>query len=230
MTRFVQLPEEFEREARRHGYAHFGRGETINLVEYSCPHCGAADRERLAALYLDEVVTAPGFVRGGRLVHFAPEPALAARLRRLGAFEVRTADLLMEGVDDRVDITAMAAYPDANCDAFICSHVLEHVPDDAAALRELRRILRPGGWGIILVPLMTHFERSVEDPSALSEADRWRLFGQGDHVRLYAKLDFLQRLATAGFQVRQLGATHFGRATFERCGITPGSVLYVVSP
>jgi len=228
VLQFAPLPEHYEHMARTHGYAHFGRGETINLAAYSCPECGAADRERLSALYIDEVVQAPGFVRG-KLLHFAPEAPLTAKLRRLQAFDVRTADMSMAGVDDRVDITAMRCYADRSFDAFICSHVLEHVSDDAAALRELHRILKPGGWGILMVPLMTHFEESIEDPRATTESGRWRLFGQGDHVRLYAKADFLRRLARAGFGVRQLDAGHFGPETFARCGIAPRSVLYVVA-
>jgi SAM-dependent methyltransferase len=225
---FDPLPAQYERDARKYGYAHFGRGETINVAAYSCPHCRASDRERLYALFIDEVVAASGFERGRKLIHFAPEGALSGRIRRLGAFDYRTADRSMPGTDDRIDLTA-TPYADRSVDAFICSHVLEHIPDDRAAMRELHRILVPGGWGIVMVPLMTHFEHSVEDPAATTEAERWRLFGQGDHVRLYAKADFLARLAEAGFSVRQLGVAHFGQHAFARCGITPHSVLYVVS-
>lgn len=229
VTHFAPLPPEYKAAARRYGYRHFGQAETINLAEYTCPRCGAADRERLFALYLDEVVQTPSFARGATLVHFAPESALSSRIRRLGAFDYRTTDLAMEGVDERIDLTNMTAYPDGFCTAFICSHVLEHVVDDQAALKELHRILKPGGWGILMVPLMTHIETSVEDPGAITEAERWRLFGQGDHVRLYAKQDFLKRVAEAGFFVQQLGADHFGTATFQRCGITQRSILYVVT-
>jgi len=69
----------------------------------------------------------------------------------------------------------------------------------------------------------------MTDNDATTEAERWRLFGQGDHVRLYAKTDFLKRISNAGFCVRELGADHFGADAFHRCGITSGSVLYVVS-
>jgi SAM-dependent methyltransferase len=226
---FLPLSSEFRDQAIKYGYPYFGKGETINLREYSCPHCGASDRERLYTLFLDKVVQRSDFENGRKILHFAPEPALSARIQRMGRFDYRTADIAMEDVNDQIDITHMSIYGDAAFDAFICSHVLEHVQNDNAALCELYRILKPGGWGILMVPLMTHFDTSIEGPTATTEADRWRLFGQGDHVRLYAKSDFLKRVTQAGFSVEQLGADYFGSDTFRRCGITPSSTLYVVN-
>jgi SAM-dependent methyltransferase len=226
---FLPLPDYYREQADKYGYKYFGKGETINIREYSCNHCGASDRERLSALFLESVIRREGFVSGSKLLHFAPEVALAKRIRQSGKFDYRSADISMEGVSDNVDISDMACYGDAVFDAFICSHVLEHVQDDHAALCELHRILKPGGWGILMSPLMTEFEESLEDPGVTAEADRWRLFGQGDHVRLYAKKDFLKRITQAGFSVRQLGMDFFGSGIFHQCGITPGSVLYVVS-
>ncbi len=225
---FNPLPSDYHDQAIKHGYRFFGEGETINVDEYSCPHCGASDRERLYALFLDEIVNDPDFIHGASLLHFAPEVALSRFIRSLDKFEYRTADIAMDGVNDKVDITSMSLYDDATFDAFICSHVLEHVQDDHAAMCELRRILKPGGWGILMVPLMTQFDESIEDPCATTDADRWRLFGQGDHVRLYAKQDFLRRIARSGFSVRRYGVDYFGSDTFSQCGITPSSTLYVV--
>jgi SAM-dependent methyltransferase len=228
VTEFAPLPREYEEQAKRYGYRYFGQAETINIKEYSCPACGASDRERLYMLYLSQVIRSPAFVRGSRLVHIAPEKALSQRIRQLGVFDYCTADLAMDGVDDRVDVTAMS-YADGSFDAFICSHVLEHVTDDRAALRELWRILKSGGWGIIMSPVMTNLSATVEDGSVTTEVERWRLFGQGDHVRLYAKTDFLMRIMEAKFSVKQLDANYFGLTTLVRCGIAPSSVLYVVT-
>lgn len=225
---FLPIPASLEETARRYGYPFFGKGETVNTAEYSCPRCGASDRERLYALYLNETAASPHFQHRSRLLHFAPEPALRDYILRLDCFAYRTADLLADGVDDHIDITDMATYGDSSFDTFICSHVLEHVANDRLALRELWRILKPGGWGILMAPIMVHLEHTLEDPAATTEAERWRLFGQGDHVRLYAKQDFLYRITSAGFDVEQFGAEHFGADTFTRYGITPGSILYIV--
>ncbi len=56
------------------------------------------------------------------------------------------------------DITAIPV-EDASFDAVMCIEVLEHVPDPVAAIRELNRVLRPGGFLIITAPFnsVTHF-------------------------------------------------------------------------
>jgi len=77
--------------------------------------------------------------------------------------------------------------------------------------------------------LMTHLENSIEGTTATSEAERWRLFGQEDHVRLYGQSDFLKRIARAGFSTHQYGVDYFGVDIYRRCGIALGSVLYVVN-
>lgn len=228
VDRFLPLPPSYRKNAEKYGYRFFGQGETINIESYSCPHCGASDRERLYALYLDDLPAPKPVESGQKMLHFAPEPALADHIRRMARFEYRSADRGMDTVDDQVDIADMGRYQEGAFDCFICSHVLEHVTGDRAALAELFRILAPGGWGILMVPLMTRIDTTLEDPEARSEADRWRLFGQGDHVRLYAKQDFLKRVVVAGFTVEQLGAAHFGPDRFARAGIAAGSVLYIV--
>ena len=66
------------------------------------------------------------------------------------------------------------------------SHVLEHITDDRAAMRELRRILRPGGWAIVMVPIEHGRTTTYEDPSITTPEERERAYWQSDHVRLYA--------------------------------------------
>jgi predicted SAM-dependent methyltransferase len=149
-------------------------------------------------------------------------------LQRNEQIEYRSADLFMEDVDDKIDITNMNVYPDESFDSFVCSHVLEHVDDDLKAMRELRRILKQDGWGIAMVPINLALEENYEDASITSESGRWKHFGQNDHVRMYSKPGFIGRLNEAGFKVEQYGVDFFGLETFEKHGVHPRSVLYVV--
>lgn len=228
VQQFVPLPAFYEDELRKHGSdLRIEDGETCNRNAYSCPLCGAADRDRLYALYLAKRIEPLG-PSGFRLLDIAPAKPLSAHIRRKYPIAYRTADLFMEGVDDRVDVTRMDSYADGSFDAFICSHVLEHIPDDRKAMSELYRVLKPGGWGIAMVPISLKLKQIREDPTAQSVAERWRLFGQDDHVRVYTRDGFLARLREAGFRVLELGEDFFGKGTLSRCGITEISRLYVV--
>jgi len=225
---FQPLSSYYSKNWRSHGLSIDAlEPETLNMVQYMCPQCGAPDRSRLYALYLRErLVSSPSDFK---LLDFAPCPALRLWIKHTFHICYRTADLLKEDVDDRVDLIDMAIYPTASVDAFICSHVLEHIPNDSKAMHELFRILKPGGWGILMVPIFLRQDTIFEDPTkATTEADRWHYFGQADHVRLYSKQGFIDRVNAAGFKIRQFGAFHFGEDTFRRCGLPRKSVLYVV--
>jgi SAM-dependent methyltransferase len=105
--------------------------------------------------------------------------------------------------------------------------MLEQIPDDRIALRERCRILKPGGFGLVLVPLSLALEKSDEDPQASVE-ERRRRFGQDDHIRMYAKRDFVERVGEAGFSLLQLGKEWFGEECFGRLGLPDTALLYVV--
>jgi len=78
--------------------------------------------------------------------------------------------------------------------------VLEHVPDDRKAISEMYRVLRPGGLAVVQVPLDDGRAETYEDPEVTDPAERAKLFGQADHVRVYGR-DLTSRLGEAGFHV-----------------------------
>jgi SAM-dependent methyltransferase len=191
-----------------------------------CPWCRSNDRERLLYLFLRRHTEL--FRKPMRVLHVAPE----ARLRRAiesAQVEYTTADLRMPGVDLPLDITAIPR-PDASFDAIICSHVLEHVHDDRTAMRELRRVLAPGGWAVLQVPIASGAGLTAEeDPaSRLSEQERARRFGDPSHVRLYAERDYVRRLEEAGFAVRAADALQLlGERTVRNYGLVPEEKIFL---
>ena len=80
----------------------------------------------------------------------------------------------------------------------------------------------------MMVPIILSITEIDEDPSVTDESERWRRFGQYDHVRLYSRQGFLERVLGAGFQINEYRRTSFSDGTFARHGITDKSVLYVV--
>ncbi|WP_370479344.1 methyltransferase domain-containing protein [Tamlana flava] len=200
--------------------------ETLNIENYKCKKCGASDRDRLISLYLKK------FFKNNEskacLLDFAPSKPLFHFVKNLN-INYRSADLYMEDVDDIVDIRDMKIYEDNTFDIFICSHILEHIDKDIKAMNELYRITKKNGVGICLVPIVLGLQDSVEHKKYLeSEHLRWKYFGQDDHVRMYSKKDFVDRLKSTGFKVNQYGSNYFGKTAFELAGINKKSVLYVV--
>jgi SAM-dependent methyltransferase len=231
---FQPLPAFYRDNLTKHGWPFVDEeSETCNQLGYLCPSCQATDRDRLFALYLQDYLSGVPASSAVKMVDFAPSAPLSDFIRREIArsghnISYRTADAFAEGVDDKVDITELRPYQDGEFDFFICSHVLEHVSDDRKAIRELHRILRPGGKGILMVPIVLCVSEIDEDPTVVDEGERWRRFGQFDHVRLYSKHGFIERVKAAGFLVHQHGQEFFGAAEFIRTGISGQSVLYVV--
>jgi SAM-dependent methyltransferase len=162
-----------------------------------CPICGSFDRERL--LYLFLLRKTDVFEKPQKLLHVAPEARVADILRAKVTVDYLTADIAAENVMVKMDITDIR-FPDDSFDAIICNHVLEHVIDDRKAMAELYRALKPGGWGVLQVPLSLSLKNTYEDALITTITGREEAFGQGDHVRIYAK-DYQDRLAQAGFRV-----------------------------
>lgn len=126
--------------------------ETCNLNEYQCPYCGATDRDRLQAIFLDEIVKNNDKFS---ILEISPSTPISDYIHKhFPAASHLTMDLYRTDLDYQLDITDMYKSRDEQFDLFLCSHVLEHVPDDQKAISELYRILKKGGQGVILVPLL----------------------------------------------------------------------------
>lgn len=227
---FSRLPDSYIKQLDDNGFIFsLFQFETLNYLQYLCPVCGSSDRDRLYALYLQEKSPIKINHSKVRLLDFAP----AKRFRhficeRFPELEYRSVDLMRPDVDDLVDISNMKIYADNSFDFFICSHILEHVEQDQLAIQELFRILRPGGEGIAMVPIMLSLDKDYESSNYVTSEQRWRHYGQDDHVRLYSKSGFTNKLSETGFKVNEYGAEYFGIEKFNLYGIHPRSVLYVV--
>jgi predicted SAM-dependent methyltransferase len=134
------------------------------------------------------------------VLHVAPERPLQRLVSTVANIDYYSADIASQDVMVRVDITKIP-FPDASFDVIICNHVLEHIIDDPKAMRELRRVLKTGGWAILQVPVSLKLQATYEDASITTISGRETAFGQGDHVRIYAMDDYVDRLTRAGFAV-----------------------------
>jgi predicted SAM-dependent methyltransferase len=195
----------------------FGNGRT------QCPGCGSVERQRALWLYLLEQTDF--FAAPQRVLHFAPEPCLFTRMRVMKNLDYHGADLAENLALERVDITSIP-YPGESFDIVLCSHVLEHVKDDRGALAEIWRVLAPGGYAVIQLPVDTKRETTFE-PEAQTAQERLRLFGQADHVRIYGT-DINARMMQAGFTVKIINYADFlSREQRHYYGLEKDTVLYI---
>ena len=192
-----------------------------------CPSCLSLERHRLLWLWLRRETDL--FERLPRLLHVAPEVCLMRHLRR--AYRNRpdryvTADLESPLADLHFDIQQIPLAGDS-FDAVICNHIMEHVADDRQALRELLRILKPGGLGVLLAPVDYARAETFEDDTITDPAERTRLFGQYDHRRVYGR-DYAERLRSAGFEAREIDYAARFTAEERRRYAFAADRLYVV--
>lgn len=221
---FIPLPDSYRVNALKYKYQYFGQNEHLNITKYSCPNCGSNDRDRLYASYFKNFQKP--IDKNKKLLHVAPSWPLNNRFL-INNYEITTTDIIMDNVDYKMDIENMVEFEDSFFDFFICSHVLEHVLNPDQALRELYRVLKPGGYGIIMAPIIPNLKDTLENKNHISKAERIQYYGQEDHLRLFSKEDFIKRIKNADFEVIQLGIKEFGKPLFKSLGIRESSILYI---
>ena len=184
-----------------------------------CGGCRSLERHRLLKLWLERN---PDRLNGKEVLHFAPEGAITRMLKPLAGRYV-SADIAPGRADTVLNIEKIDR-PDRSFDVVVCSHVLEHV-NDAKALAEMHRILRPGGTALFMVPIVEGWDHTYENPGISGEADRDLHFGQSDHIRYYGS-DLRDRIRQAGFALEETTATE---PEVSRYGLVRGEKVFVAT-
>lgn len=175
-------------------------GRTFRLFLYSpymaalCPFCLSVERYRLLCRYLRDRTEFGS--RRMRLLDIAPMWCFQEFCRSFDNVEYVSIDIESPMAMRHMDIRDLE-FKDELFDCLICYHVLEHIDDDRKALGELYRVLKPGGWAIIQVPIFT--EKTIEREE-LSEKEADDLLKYDCHLRSYGR-DFTHLLQSAGFRV-----------------------------
>lgn len=199
--------------------------------EVMCPSCWGQERHRAVWLYLEEN---PHLLeKGNKVLHFAPEN-LFYDLFKSKNLEYHPVDLYLDNphVEEKMDIQDIQ-YEDDYFDFIYCSHILEHVPDDRKAMKELLRVLKPNGIAVIMVPingvvydLPFDESKTYEDENINTPEAREKYYGQHDHVRLYGA-DFKERLLESGFTIKSDDfIKKLGVETIERYALLRNESLF----
>jgi len=200
----------------------FGLGGRRNA---QCPDCGSLERHRFLWTFLVE--RTPFFRQRLRVLHTAPDPCLEEGFRSRHGRGYVTLDRFNPRADVQADLTTLP-FPDHRFDAVVSSHVLEHVPDDRAALSEIARVLKPSGWAVLLFPYdpggMTR-----EDPAMDAPTKRLAAYGHPYHYRVYGA-DTPERLAEAGLAATLVASTDILSAHRRRRLRINRNHLFLVRP
>jgi SAM-dependent methyltransferase len=190
-------------------------------AQAQCPRCGAYERHRLVALFLDRTDMPRA---GQRVLHTAPEESLSRFLEQRRSVPRVTIDLNRSDISVGCDLEHLP-FRSSAFELVLSVHVLEHVADDHTALRELARVMMPEATAILLVPADLQQPVTLEDPAVVEPAERLRLYGQEDHVRLYGR-DVVDRLALAGLEVEVIEPGDVSRASADVHAVAASEPLY----
>ncbi len=195
----------------------------VNKRPYArCAFCGSLERHRLIA----EMLKRHPIAQGSRILVIAPEKPLTDFLEKNFSAKITTSDLLRTDVDVQADICALP-FTDASFDVVLANHVLEHIPDDRLAMRELWRVTINGGRAIMQTPLAWQNPSTDEDPT-LNAKERITRYGQDDHVRLYG-CDILERFTEAGWKAEATSVTDlFSESAIVRYGFEKNEMFFML--
>jgi Methyltransferase domain len=172
-------------------------GRTNSRENALAPDSMSLERHRLQWLFLQRKTNL--FKDKVKFLHVAPEYCYMKKFRQMKNLEYFTADLNSPLADIKMDVHAIP-FEEKTFDVIMSNHLLEHVENDIKVMSEFYRILKPGGWGIFMVPIDLSRATTYEDASIIDPKEREKHFWQSDHVRLYGT-DFSKRLASVGFNV-----------------------------
>lgn len=189
-----------------------------------CPNCLSLERHRMIWYYLKNKTDF--FTASYKVLHIAPEQHFYARFKKMANLEYVTADMESPLADIKLDVQQMP-FEDNSFDVVMCNHVFEHVPNDKKAMREILRVLKPGGWAIMQVPQREGLKETYEDLSITDPKERTKHFGQYDHLRIYGD-NYGEILKSQGFDLKEINLqTEIGKELSEKFGFPKNELLYV---
>lgn len=189
-----------------------------------CPYDLTLERHRLMWLYLKN--ESNFFKEKLEVLHIAPEQCFHKRFKNQDNINYLTGDLVSPIADMHFDLHDIPL-DDNKFDVVFCNHVLEHVDDAMQCMKELNRVMKPGGWGVFQVPQDFSLKKTYEDPTITSPEEREKHFWQKDHVRLFGK-DYPEWLKKAGFEIDEyIPKKHFSDEEINRYRLMENEVLYI---
>lgn len=191
-----------------------------------CVKCGSFDRERLIHVYLKYEFKLEEH-KDIKILHIAPEKNLSNYILDLN-LNYTCGDLFTEGYEYPSHVADMNVlslpFDENHFDLVICNHVLEHIPNDTDAMKEIYRVLKSSGKAILQVPISNNTQETFEDFSIIDPNEMERAFGQFDHVRIYGQ-DYSDRLSSVGFSVDRVNISK----KYQKVGLSLKEDIFITT-
>ncbi|MCI9342258.1 MAG: methyltransferase domain-containing protein [Lachnospiraceae bacterium] len=189
-----------------------------------CPYCYSVDKYRWLWHVLEHNTNLKQ-LKNGKILHFAPEKPILSKIKKFigTGVEYITGDLAPGHAEHIVDMTDIQ-FANDQFDLIIACNVLEHIPDEQAAIRELKRVLKPNGVIVLMIPICFDMD-TFEDPSINSDEKRLRYYRQEDHVRLYGN-DYVKQFEKYGLNIKNIKPEkYFSSKEQKQYGLTKVSPI-----
>ena len=206
-------------------FAPFGNDRRQNAW---CPKCESLERHRLLWMYFEKKTNI--YTADLKLLHIAPETVFFHKFKKQKNIDYYPVDIfphLYPKGTTYLDILDHEI-PDNSFDVIICNHVFQYIEDDKTAMANILKLMKPGGWGIMQVPINTKATETFEDSSITDPLERERVFGLKEHVRYYS-YDYADKLRSIGFDVTVDDFTaSFTDEEIFKYGFFKGDAVYFV--
>ena len=195
----------------------------INRGKYKvAPVWGTRNHHRLIWLFFQNETDL--LKKKNKLLHIVPEYGIWKRLKRIRNIDYHPVEIILRGKGEYmkknsvVDL-AKLKYSTETFDFIICNYILDHIKNDAQAMKEMFRVLKPNGLALVTIPNYQPDKDTFENSLITKPKERKKYFGEWNHYRKYGK-DLNIRLKNAGFQVEEVYyGRNFTKEDFEKFGL-----------
>lgn len=195
-----------------------------------CHGCSSSDRDRLVYLYLRDIEKIFSKDHASvSVLHVAPENCIAEKFLDNSQIRYSAIDSFEHGYDYPEYIEKMGLldlkFEDNTIDIVLCNHVLQDISDDISALKEIYRVLVPGGKAILQVPISPVIDSIMEHKGYLSEEECIKRYGQRFHKRIYNTEGYIDRLKSIGFKVEEVKISKY----YPTESVNPKEILFIAN-
>jgi len=160
----------------------YGKG---GKEDVKCKNCYSCKRHRNLFKYFIET----NILNNKYILHFAPEKSISNFIKKCSKVYHCVDKYADKEYVSKTDINDMDSFKDNFFDIIVCSHVLEHIPDDRKALEEIHRIVKKDGLVFISIPIDGDKTEIWSEEKIKKVHEKRKTIEYRDHYRTYGRVD-----------------------------------------